>query len=81
MPETKLVLFGSAKEFAELMLAHPLIAIELPLRLLIGESADGHVLISYHAPDDIAHRYGLSEEEADALRIVDAIARQTQHIP
>ena len=78
LPETKLVLFGSAKELAELVLAHPHIAIELPLKLLICESDDGHVLISYHAPDDLAHRYGLTEEEADALRVVDAIAGQTR---
>ena len=78
MPETKLVLFGSAKDLTALMLAHPHIGIELPLKLLLCESDDGHVLISYHAPSDLAHRYVLTEEEADALQVVDAIARQTR---
>ena len=81
MPETKLVLFGSPKDLTELMLAHPHIAIELPLKLLICESDDGHVVISYHAPDDLAHRYELTEDETDALRVVDAIARQTRSNP
>ena len=37
MPDTKLVLFGSPQAAAELMLAHPRIALDLPLKLLICE--------------------------------------------
>jgi uncharacterized protein (DUF302 family) len=76
MPETKLVLFGSPRNLVELLVAHPRLAIELPLKLLISESG-GHVLLSYRAPADLAHRYELTEREAEALWVVDAIARQT----
>ncbi len=81
IPETKLVLFGSPKGVTELMLAHPRLAIDLPLKLLIREGDDGDVLISYHAPDHLAHRYELTEDEADALRVVEAIARRTRSNP
>ena len=77
MPETKLVLFGSPRNLVELLIAHPLLAVELPLKLLISESGDGHVLLSYRAPADLADRYELTEGEAEALWVVDAIARQT----
>jgi uncharacterized protein (DUF302 family) len=79
LPETKLVLIGSPRDLTELLHAHPRLAIELPLKLLICESVDGDVYLSYYAPDYLAHRYGLTEEEADAVRIVDAIARRTRH--
>ena len=79
LPETKLVLFGSAKELTALVLAYPHIGIELPLKLLICQSDGGRVLISYLAPEDLAHRYGLTEDETDALRVVDTIARQTRN--
>ena len=78
MPETKLVLFGSRKDLTELMRAHPRIAIELPLKLLIFENDEGHVHVSYYAPDYLAGRYELTEDETDALRVVDAIAQQTR---
>ena len=77
IPETKLVLFGSPRDLVELMVAHPRLAIELPLKLLISETDDGQVLLSYQAPAELAHRYGLTEAEAEALRVVEAIARQT----
>jgi uncharacterized protein (DUF302 family) len=81
MPETKLVLVGNTKELTELMLAHPAMAIELPIKLLLRETQEGHVLISYHSPDHLADRYALTAEETDTLRIVDAIARQSRSNP
>jgi uncharacterized protein (DUF302 family) len=80
IPETKLVLVGSPKDLIELMVAHPRLAIELPLKVLIYEGDDGHVLVSYHAPDYLADRYELTEAETDALRLVDAIAGMTRSI-
>jgi uncharacterized protein (DUF302 family) len=81
MPETKLVLIRSPKGLAELMLAHPRLAIELPLKLLIYETDDGYVFVSYHAPHHLADRYQLTGHESDALRLVDAIARRTRSNP
>ena len=78
LPETKLVLIGSPRDLTELLHVHPRLAIELPLKLLIRESDDGDVYLSYYAPDYLAHRYELTEDEAGAVRVVDAIARQTR---
>lgn len=77
IPEMKLVLFGSPKDLAELVRAHPRLTIELPLKLLICEGDDGQSLLSYHAPDSLARGYELTEDESDTLRVVDGIARHT----
>jgi uncharacterized protein (DUF302 family) len=75
MPETKLVIFGSPRGGTPLMLAHPLVALDLPLKLLIWESDEHHVFVSYNAPSYLADRYGLSEQETQPLRAVETIVR------
>ena len=81
IPETKLVLFGHPANLTEVVVAHPHLALELPFKLLIQEGNDGQVSITYLSPDDLAHQYALTDEETDALRVVDAIARQTRTDP
>ena len=46
MPPTKLLIFGNPKGGTPLMLASPSIAIDLPLKILVAEGADGKVSIS-----------------------------------
>jgi uncharacterized protein (DUF302 family) len=74
MPDTKLILFGSPRPATALMLSHPRVAIDLPLKLLISATGEG-ALISYNAPDYLAQRHGLNGDEADPLRIVATVAR------
>ncbi len=74
MPETKLVIFGSPLHGTPLMLAHPELALDLPLKLLIWERGPGEVFVSYNTPEFLADRHGLSAPETDALRGVAVIA-------
>jgi uncharacterized protein (DUF302 family) len=77
MPDTKLVVFGSPKAGTPLMLAAPLVALDLPLKLLVWEH-EGQTLVSYNSPAFLARRHGLSEEQAKVLSgvvgLADAIA-------
>jgi uncharacterized protein (DUF302 family) len=75
MPDTKLVIFGNPRGGTPLMLAHPLIALDLPLKVLLWEDRSGHVFVSHNAPDYFATRYALSENETEALRAVETVAR------
>ncbi len=75
MPETKLVIFGSPKSGTPLMLEHPVLALDLPLKLLIRETADRRAFVSFQSPGDLAARYGLSAQEAAVLEVVEVIAR------
>src|SRR5277367_5303272 len=50
MRPTKLLIFGNPKGGTPLMLAAPSVAIDLPLKILVWEDADGKVQISYNSP-------------------------------
>jgi uncharacterized protein (DUF302 family) len=76
IPETKLVIFfGNPRAGTPLLRTHPLIALDLPLKLLVWETDDHDVFVSYNAPSYLADRYGLSEQETQPLRVVDTIAQ------
>ena len=74
MPDTKLMIFGSPRAGTPLMLEHPLLALDLPLKLLIWEADDARVFVSYNDPGYLANRYQLSEPETAVLRGVEVIA-------
>jgi len=50
MRPTKLLIFGNPKGGTPVMLAAPTIAIDLPLKILIWEDAQGKVLVTYNSP-------------------------------
>lgn len=59
MPETRILVFGNAKAGTALMLASPDIALELPLRILVREEADGRTGIVYIDPERLAAVFGV----------------------
>lgn len=61
MPNTQVVVFGSPKAGTPLMLALPLVALDLPLRVLVSDDA-GHTVVSYVSPSYLAERYGIPPE-------------------
>lgn len=65
--QTALVVFGSPAAGTPLMKAMPLIAMDLPLKILVWEDDEGQVWMTYLAADWLADRYGLSAELAQPL--------------
>jgi uncharacterized protein (DUF302 family) len=59
MPDSKLVMFGNPSKGAAVMLAAPLAALDLPLRVLVWEDGNGVVSVSYNAPVFMAERHRL----------------------
>ena len=57
MPESKLVMFGKPTVGAALMLAAPLAALDLPLKVLVWEDRNGAVSVSYNSPGFLAERH------------------------
>src|ERR1700692_4387365 len=51
MPPTKLLIFGNPKAGTPLMLAAPSAALDLPLKILVAEDAQGEVWMSYTIPE------------------------------
>jgi uncharacterized protein (DUF302 family) len=74
MRPTKLVIFGSPKAGTPLMVASPSIAIDLPLKILIAEDANGKVWVSYNAPSYLKDRHNLPENLLQNIAVIEALA-------
>jgi uncharacterized protein (DUF302 family) len=74
MPPTKLLIFGSPKAGTPLMLAAPSVAIDLPLKILVAEDAQGEVWISYNSPEYLKERHGLPPDLLPNIAVVQALA-------
>ena len=74
MPPTKLLIFGSPKAGTPVMQAAPSIAIDLPLKILIAQDADGKVRVSYNAPDFLRERHHVPTELMQNLAVVEVLA-------
>ncbi|HEY4330191.1 MAG TPA: DUF302 domain-containing protein [Phycisphaerae bacterium] len=76
MPPTKLLIFGSPMAGTPLMLAAPSLAIDLPLKLLVSQDADGKVWISYNSPDYLRDRHHIPPELMSNIAVVSALAQK-----
>jgi len=70
--DTKLVIVGSPKAGTPVMVAAPLAALDLPLKVLVWAD-ESQTKVTYTAPRALAARYGLSEELAGRLAGIDAV--------
>ena len=61
MPDTCVLVFGNPVAGTPVMLSAPLIAIELPLRVLVWSDRAGGTFVSYTDPTYVASRYGLPD--------------------
>jgi uncharacterized protein (DUF302 family) len=58
----QLLLFGNPKAGTPLMVAEPTIALDLPLKALAWEAADGKVWLSYNDPIYLQQRFSIADE-------------------
>ena len=70
--DTKVVIFGSPEAGTPVMVAAPLAALDLPLKVLVWADGD-KTSVSYTAPAVLAARYGLDGELAGRLAGIDAL--------
>jgi uncharacterized protein (DUF302 family) len=61
MPPTVLLIFGNPIAGTPLMLAAPTAAIDLPLKALAWQDAEGRVWLSYNSPAYLQQRHGFPE--------------------
>jgi uncharacterized protein (DUF302 family) len=54
-----LFIFGNPQAGTPLMVQHPSLAMDLPLKALIWEAADGKAWLSYNSPEFLQQRHGL----------------------
>jgi len=75
MPPTKLLIFGNPKAGTPLMLAARSVAIDLPLKILVWEDAQGRTWLSYNSPAYLKERHGVPEALLPNIAVVEALAR------
>ena len=74
MRPTKLLIFGSPKAGTPLMVAAPSIAIDLPLKILVWEDAQGKVQVSYNSVSWLQTRHHLPAELMQNIAVVETLA-------
>jgi len=70
---TTLVIFGNPAAGTGVMVASPLAALDLPLKVVVWAEPDRGTLVSYTAPAALAARYGLSPESEAALEAINGL--------
>src|SRR4051812_31228747 len=58
----QVIIFGSPKSGTPLMVAAPTVALDLPLKALVWEDADGKVWVSYNDPEYLRERHGVPQD-------------------
>ncbi len=74
MRPTKLLIFGSPKAGTALILAAPSSAIDLPLKILVWEDAEGKVWVSYNSPEYLKNRHGFPSQLLANIVVVETLA-------
>jgi uncharacterized protein (DUF302 family) len=76
---TVLLIFGDPRSGTPLMERYPSLALDLPLKALVWESADGKVWLSYNTPEFLQHRHGMEAPPFTALAPLLRLATQSPH--
>jgi uncharacterized protein (DUF302 family) len=76
MRPTQLLVFGNPKGGTPLMVAAPSAAIDLPLKALVWEDADGKVWLSYNSPDYLQQRHGFPVDLGKNIAAIEPLLAQ-----
>jgi uncharacterized protein (DUF302 family) len=76
MRPTELLIFGNPKGGTALMVVRPTAAIDLPMKALAWEDADGKVWLTYNSPELLQERHDMPAELASRLNSVGALLEQ-----
>ena len=76
MRPTKLLIFGNPKAGTPVMLAAPSSAIDLPLKILIWEDAQGKVWVTYNSPIYLQERHNLPPELMQNVGAIETLAKK-----
>ncbi|HEY4384798.1 MAG TPA: DUF302 domain-containing protein [Ktedonobacteraceae bacterium] len=73
MQDAHVLIFGNPKGGTPLMVASPLLALDLPLKVLIWQSDDGHVWVSSTSVDFLRARYSIPQELIGNIAVIDTL--------
>ena len=76
MNPAQLLIFGNARAGTPLMVASPTIAIDLPLKALVWQDADGAVWLTYNSPEYLLQRHSLPLDLAQNIAAIKAVSEE-----
>jgi len=75
------LVFGNPAVGTQLMLSRPSVALDLPLRVVVWQEADGTVWVGYHDVAELARQHGITDQaetvEAMKAGLTAALAHAT----
>jgi uncharacterized protein (DUF302 family) len=72
---TQLIIFGSPKVGSALLTSNQRVGIDLPLKALAWQDAQGKVWLSYNSPDYLFGRFGIENRAPVKQKITGALAK------
>jgi len=79
MQEAHVLIFGQPKAGTPLMIASPLLALELPLKVLVWQESDDRVWVSYTSTAYLAARYSIPHELIGNIAGIDGVVDGALH--
>jgi uncharacterized protein (DUF302 family) len=73
MRPTKLLIFGNPQAGTPLMRAAPSCAIDLPLKILVSEDANGKVSLAYNSAEYLQRRHGIPAELVRNIAVIETL--------
>jgi uncharacterized protein (DUF302 family) len=73
MQPAHVLIFGSPRAGTPLMVASPLLALDLPLRVLVWQDGNGKIWMSYNSVAYLASRYAIPNELTGNIASIDAL--------
>ena len=74
LPPTQVLIFGNPQLGTPLMQSERTIGLDLPLRALVWQDADGQVYVTYTDPAALRERYGVTDQDALFERMTGGLA-------
>jgi uncharacterized protein (DUF302 family) len=74
---TQLLLFGNPKLGSQLLTSNQLAGIDLPMKALVWEDAEGQVWLAYNDPGYIASRHGIDDRPDVTSKMSGALKKLT----
>ncbi len=75
MPPTRVLIFGNPKAGTPVMLASPVAAIDLPLKLLVWQDTHGVAWVSYNSPEYLKFRHDIPDDLMKNISVIEVLAR------
>src|SRR5216683_4580497 len=76
MQEAHVLIFGNPKGGTPLMIASPLLALDLPLKVLVWQSEENRVWVSSNSSDYLRVRYSIPQELIGNIAGADVLIEQ-----